>query len=126
MDSSEKQDKGRSVIRQLTGDESKDDIFALLDEVCPDFKKVILEEQVFGNIWSRSGLSLQERCKISLGILVAKRQDNEVKAQIKWALNIGVPREQILEVIMQAATYTIWGAGIEAIRMAREVFPPKE
>ncbi len=131
---SERRERGRNIIRELRGGESRDEIFDLMEEVFPDFLK-ITEERLFGDIWSRPGLSLRDRCIITLSILIEKRwgdsayvdiHDKLLKAHINYCLNSGISKEEILEVILHVANYTCWGAGYQAIRVAKGVFSTRE
>ena len=122
---SDLQKKGQAIIQQLHRGEDSDEILSLIGEVSPDFLKVITEEHLFGEVWSRPGLTLRDRCLITLAVLIASRFRNELKAHVRYALNAGVSREQILETIMHIANYTCWGAGVEAVHVAGEVFSPK-
>ena len=108
---SERQKKGQNIIRQLCGGKKKDETFSLIEDVSPDFMKVVTEEHLFGEIWSRSLLSLRDRCMITLAILIAFRLRNDLKVHMHYALNVGLSKEEILETIMQSANYTCWGAG---------------
>ena len=126
MSNAELQEKGRSIIRQLQGVQDKDDVFSIIGEVYPDFLKVITEEQLFGKVWSRPALSLRERSLITLAILVVSRFHDQLKAHMRYALNVGVSQEEILEVIMHVANYTCWGNAVGATHIAGEVFTSKE
>ncbi|MFC1909633.1 carboxymuconolactone decarboxylase family protein [Chloroflexota bacterium] len=126
MSDSERQERGQSIIQQLQGGTDKDEIFSLIEEVFPDFLKVVTEEQIFGDVWSRPGLALRERAMIVMAVLIAFRFTDELKAHMRYALNIGLSQEEILEVIMQVAPYTCWGCGVGATRLAGEVFSAKE
>ena len=134
MSTSKRGEKGRNIIGQLQGGIDRDQIFGVIEEVFPDFLK-ITEEHLFGNVWSRAGLPLRDRCMITLAILIVIRygddsysgfHDQVLKAHMGYALNIGISQEEILEVIMHAANYTCWGAGYEAIRAAKDVFSSKQ
>ena len=57
----------------------------------------------------------------ALAILVARRFGNELKAHMRYALNIGLSRDEILEIILHTANYTCWGAGVEATRAGKEI-----
>jgi 4-carboxymuconolactone decarboxylase len=119
--SSELRERGKNIIRQLRGQDCKDDLLRAIGEVCPDFLKVITTEHLFGEVWSRPGLELRDRCMIALAILVARRFGDELKEHMRYALNIGLSREEILEVILHTANYTCWGAGVEATKAGKEV-----
>ena len=129
----ERRERGRSILRLLEGDGGKDGMVSLMEEVFPDFLK-ITEERLFGDIWSRSGLSVRDRCMITLALIVEKRYGDEkyidfhdklLKTHMRYALNSGMSREEILEVILHVANYTCWGAGYQAIRAAKDVFSSK-
>lgn len=131
---SERREKGRGIIRQLQGERGVDEIFSLMGEVFPDFLK-ITEERLFGDIWSRSGLSLRDRIMIALAIIIEMRYGDDtyidlhnqlLKAHMRYALNSGMSKEEILEVILHVANYTCWGAGYQAIKVAKDVFSSKE
>jgi len=119
--SSELRERGSNIIRQLRGDREKDDLLTAIGQGCPDFLEVITTEHLFGEVWARPGLELRERCMIALAILVARRFDAELKTHMQYALNIGLSREEILEVILHTANYTCWGAGVEAIKASKEI-----
>ncbi|HTS93362.1 MAG TPA: carboxymuconolactone decarboxylase family protein [Stellaceae bacterium] len=76
----------------------------------------------WGQIWTRPGLSLRERSVLNLGMLTALNRPHEFKVHVRGALNNGVTREEIREVLLQTALYCGFPAAIEAFRLAREVF----
>ncbi len=131
---SKRREKGRRIIRQLQGGGGQDEMMSLIGDVFPDFLK-ITEERLFGNIWSRSGLSIRDRIMVTLAILIEKRwgdktyvdlHDKLLKVHMHYALNSGISKEELLEVILHVANYTCWGAGYQAIRVAKEVFASRE
>jgi len=125
MSNSESQEKGKQIIRQLQADKAQDDLLNQIGEISPDFLEVITETQLFGKVWSRKTLSQRERLLITLALLVASRCNNVLKAHIRYALNNGLSREEIQEVILHTANYTCWGASVEATRLTSAVFPGK-
>ncbi|HYC14791.1 MAG TPA: carboxymuconolactone decarboxylase family protein [Stellaceae bacterium] len=76
----------------------------------------------WGQIWTRPGLALRERSILNLGMLTALNRPHEFKVHVRGALNNGVTREEIREVLLQTALYCGFPAAIEAFRLAREVF----
>jgi 4-carboxymuconolactone decarboxylase len=123
--SSERGEKGRNIIQELQGDVDEENVFGFLGEVCPDFLRVITEEHLFGEVWSRPGLGLRDRAMITLAVLIAFRCREELKSHMGYALNAGVSQEEIKEIIMQVANYTCWGSGVQAAQVAGEVFSRK-
>ncbi len=129
-----RREKGKKVVKQLQGDGGLDEIMTLMEEVFPDFLK-ITEERLFGDIWSRPGLSLRDRSMITLALLIENRwgdptyvhfHNKLLKAHLRYALNSGLSKKEILEVMMHVANYTCWGAGHQAIRVAKDILATEE
>ncbi|KAI0825959.1 CMD-domain-containing protein [Irpex lacteus] len=72
----------------------------------------------WGAIWSRPGLSHQQRSLVSICILSALGKQTELSAHVKGALNNGVTEEELKEVFMQIMVYCGAPAGMEAFRTA--------
>jgi 4-carboxymuconolactone decarboxylase len=67
-------------------------------------------------------LELRERSLINIAMISALNRPHELKLHIKAALNNGLTREQIREVLLQVAVYCGVPAGIDSTRIAREAF----
>jgi 4-carboxymuconolactone decarboxylase len=74
-------------------------------------------EAIFGRLWSREGLGRRERSLVTLGILIALRAEDELKAHFKIARQNGLTDEELAEVIYHASGY----AGFPAANTARNV-----
>ncbi len=59
---------------------------------------------------------------INLGMLTALGRTGEVKIYLEAAPNIGLSREDVREVLMQAAVYCGIPAALDSFRAAQEVF----
>jgi 4-carboxymuconolactone decarboxylase len=90
-------------------------------ELAPDLGR-ISDEVLFGQIWSRPGLELPHRSMITIAALTALGREPELKAHIRGGLNLGLTREQIVEIIMQMAFYAGQPAAHAGFRAAKEVF----
>jgi 4-carboxymuconolactone decarboxylase len=55
-------------------------------------------------------------------MISALNRPHELKLHVKAALNNGVTREEIREVLLQVAVYCGVPAGIDSVRIAREAF----
>ena len=73
-------------------------------------------------VWSRPGLERRDRSLINLAMISALNRPHELKIHVKGALNNGVTREEIREVLLQVAIYCGIPAGIDSVRIAREAF----
>lgn len=76
----------------------------------------------WGRIWSRPGLEPRLRSFLSVAFLTALGRHDELRTHIRGALNNGLSREEIQELMLQAALYCGFPAGIEGTRIAKSVF----
>jgi 4-carboxymuconolactone decarboxylase len=125
MSNSEQLHKGQELLEKLQGEEVRREIFSLMARVFPDFWKMT-QEHLYGDIWLRPKLSVRERMMITLGALTVLVCTDELKAHMRYALNIGISQEEILEVIMHVMHYGGWPTGANAAFAAEDVFFPEE
>lgn len=114
--------KGQDMLRKLTADQSTHDD-ETLNEIFPDFWKMHVEH-LFGEVWPRKNLGIRERIMVSLTCLIFQKVNSEISKCMRWALNNGISREEILEICMHVAHYRGWPTGVNAIHVAGEIFPP--
>lgn len=81
----------------------------------------LVTENCWGYIWTRDGLPHRTRSLVTLAFLSALRATTEIKAHVRGALRNGCTKEEIQEVLLQAAVYAGVPAEIEAFRAAKEV-----
>jgi 4-carboxymuconolactone decarboxylase len=89
-------------------------------QLAPDFFDDVLQH-VFGTIWSREGLSVRDRSMVTVAVLVALGHGEELRAHLLGATNVGIGRDELVEVIMHVAAYAGVPAGVAALRIAAEV-----
>lgn len=114
-------EKGLQIRREVLGDAYVDRSIAAADDVSAPLQK-LLTEWCWGEIWSRPGLERRMRSVLNLGMLMALNRSDEFKLHVRGALNNGVTREEILEIILQGAIYCGAPASLEALRSAKAVF----
>jgi 4-carboxymuconolactone decarboxylase len=88
--------------------------------LAPDFYRYVAES-AFGTIWSRPGLAIRDRSLVTVAQLAALGRSGELRAHLAGALNVGVSREELVEVLMQTAVYAGVPAANEALAVAAEV-----
>lgn len=114
-------DKGMALRKQVLGADYVEKSMANAD----DFSRPMQElstEYCWGYVWTRPGLQLRERSLINLSMISALNRPHELKLHVKAALNNGLSREEIREVLLQVAVYCGVPAGIDSTRIAREAF----
>lgn len=114
-------DKGLKLRKQVLGAEYVERSLANADEFSRPMQD-LSTEYCWGYVWGRPGLELRERSLINLAMISALNRPHELKLHVKAALNNGVTREQVREVLMQVAVYCGVPAGIDSFRIAREAF----
>src|SRR6266542_1440434 len=77
---------------------------------------------LFGDVWERTGLSKRDRSLITVATLVALYRTNELSFHVKRALDNGVSREELVEVITHLAFYAGWPTASSAVSIARRAF----
>ena len=97
----------------------------LIGEVAP--KLVELTEQVlFGDIWERPGLSKRDRSLITVSSLVALNRTEQLRSHLKRALENGVTKDELIELITHLAFYSGWPTSFSAAMIAKEIFEKTE
>jgi 4-carboxymuconolactone decarboxylase len=82
----------------------------------------IADKVIYGDIWERPGLSKRDRSLAVVATLIATYRPEQLRGHIGRALDNGVTREEIGEIITHLAFYSGWPASMTAARIAREVF----
>ena len=77
--------------------------------------------RAWGDVWQRPGLDLKTRSMITVAMLAALGKQNELKGHVRGALNNGVTRAELQELLLHAAVYCGVPTAVEAFRSAAEV-----
>ena len=112
---------GLATRKKVLGDEHVTRSMSSVDEFTAPLQDFLVEH-AWGAVWTREGLSLQERSMINLAMLTALNRPHELKLHLKGALNNGLTQEQIREILLQTAVYCGAPAAIDAFRTAKQVF----
>jgi 4-carboxymuconolactone decarboxylase len=92
-----------------------------LKSLHPDLEKLVMEF-AFNDIYGRPALDLRSREIATIAALAATGHINQLKVHTQSALNVGVTKEEIVEIILQMALYAGFPAAINAMQTVREVF----
>lgn len=114
-------DRGMAVRRSVLGDAHVDRSLERATEFDADFQEFITKT-AWGQIWTRPGLDIRTRSMLTIGMLAALGKDGELKLHIRATRNTGVTRDEVKEILMQAAVYAGVPAGNHAIALARAVY----
>lgn len=79
------------------------------------------DKVLFGDVWERPELSKRDRSLITVATLVALYRTNELPFHLKRALENGVTKTELIELITHLAFYAGWPPASTAIGIARQV-----
>jgi 4-carboxymuconolactone decarboxylase len=97
-----------STIRQVR------DVFPKLGQ--------LTDEVIYGDVWERKGLSKRDRSLVTVAALAALYRPDQLKGHLWRALDNGVTREELVELITHLAFYAGWANAGTAALIAKEVF----
>ncbi|HEV7761030.1 MAG TPA: carboxymuconolactone decarboxylase family protein [Acidimicrobiales bacterium] len=113
--------RGRAVQAQLWPQVASGPTGAFpAGRLAPDFYRYVAES-AFGMLWSRPGLAIRDRSLVTVAQLAALGRTDELRAHLAGALNVGISREELVEVLMQTAVYAGVPAANDALKVAAEV-----
>jgi 4-carboxymuconolactone decarboxylase len=118
-------EKGLKNRREVLGAEYVDNAIASADDFSRPLQELVTE-YCWGAVWDRPGLDRKTRSIINLAMLTALNRPHELKLHVKGALNNGLSKAEIGEVLLQTAVYCGVPAAVDSFRSAREVFAQLE
>ena len=121
MDERDRHAAGMKVRREVLGAAHVDRAQAKLNDFNSEFQDFITRA-AWGEIWTRPGLDRKTRSCMVLSTMIALGAWDEYKLHVRAAFNNGLTRDDIKEVILQAAIYSGVPKANHAIREAEAVF----
>jgi 4-carboxymuconolactone decarboxylase len=77
---------------------------------------------LFGDIWERKELSKRDRSLITVAALIALNRQDQLRFHLNRAVENGLTKEELIEVITHLAFYSGWPNAMSAITIAKELF----
>lgn len=114
-------DKGMAIRRKVLGDAYVDKALAKSGPFNEPLQELVTT-YCWGWNWGRDGLPLRDRSLINLAMIAILNRHNELKIHIRGALNNGLTREEIREVLLQVGIYGGIPAAVDSFRIANEAF----
>lgn len=118
---SERYRQGMATRRAVLGDAHIDRAEAASTAFDRPFQELITEA-AWGHLWSRPELTKRERSIVTIALLAALGQDDEVAMHVRATVNTGATREDIREALLHVAIYAGVPAANHAIKIAKQVF----
>jgi 4-carboxymuconolactone decarboxylase len=114
-------EKGLKVRREVLGAEYVDNAIASADDFNRPLQELVTRF-AWGEVWNRPTLDRKTRSMLNLAMLTALNRPHEFKLHVRGALNNGLTKDEIREVLLTTMIYCGAPAAIESFRLAREVF----
>ena len=92
-----------------------------IDQLAPDLKRII-DEALFGTIWTRPALDHSHRCMCTLSALMALGQLPLLRRHVERGLNLGLTPEQVVEVFVLLTFYVGVPAVEAAMLITKDIF----
>jgi 4-carboxymuconolactone decarboxylase len=113
--------RGQEMRRRLAGGNQSHYALPGIDQLAPDLKRIV-DEALWGSVWTRPGLDMENRCLCTVSALTALGQMPLLRRNIERALNLGVVPDKIVEVVIQM-TFLVGIPSVEgAMKLAKDIF----
>jgi 4-carboxymuconolactone decarboxylase len=86
----------------------------------------LTDEVLFGDIWARPGLSPRDRSLITVTTLVALYRTDQLGSHLHRALDNGLTKDELVEVIIHMAFYAGWPNAMTAITQLKNIIENEE
>ena len=114
-------DKGMKIRREVLGDAYVDRALAKSGEFNDPLQELVTT-YCWGWCWGREGLEKRDRSLINLAMIAVLNRHNELKVHVRGALNNGLSKDEIREVLLQVGIYAGIPAAVDSFRIANEAF----
>ena len=113
--------RGQDVRRLMAGGNQSHYSLPGIDQLAPDLRRIV-DEALWGSVWTRPGLDTERRCMCTVAALTAVGQMPLLRRNIERALNLGVTADQVVEVIIQM-TFLVGIPSVEsAMKLTKDIF----
>ena len=123
--SNDRFERGLAKLKEVDG-EAGERVMESLKDIAPELARYVIEF-AFGDVYNSPGLDLRSREIAAVAALTALGTATpQLKVHIHAALNVGVSRREVVEVIIQMAVYAGFPAALNGIFAAKEVFQGRD
>lgn len=118
-------DKGMAIRRATLGDAYVDKAISNADDFTKDLQELVTT-YCWGEVWGRDGIDRKTRSTINLAMISALNRPHELAAHVRGAINNGLTRSEIKEILLQVGIYCGVPAMVDSFRIARTVLDELE
>ncbi len=115
--------EGMLILEQMLG-EGKKEYIEKLNSIYDGLGDTIVE-QVFGKLYTRNALDLKTRELTTVALLLSNGDKEQLLFHTQCALNLGITKEQIIEVILHSITIIGMPRALAALKAVKELLDAK-
>jgi 4-carboxymuconolactone decarboxylase len=114
-------DAGMKVRRAVLGDAHVDRAEAAKTDLDTDFQRFITEG-AWGSVWSRPNITLRERSMLTLALLAALGNHEELAMHVRATARTGAKPEDLVEAMLHVAVYAGVPRANHALKIIKETY----
>ena len=122
---SERYDAGMAVRRAVLGDDHVDRAEAAKTDFDAPFQALITEA-AWGTVWASDGISRRERSMLTLALLAATGNFEEIPMHIRATVRTGASKRDVQEALQHVAIYAGVPRANHALKLARQAYAEME
>ncbi|HDZ80626.1 MAG TPA: 4-carboxymuconolactone decarboxylase [Roseobacter sp.] len=122
---SEKFDQGMKTRREVLGDAHVDRAEAAKSEFDLPFQGLITEG-AWGTVWSSDKISRRERSMLTIALLAATGNFEEIPMHIRATARTGASKDDVAEALQHVAIYAGVPKANHALKLAKQTFVEME
>lgn len=121
----DRHEKGMAVRRVVLGEAHVDRAEAAKTSFDAAFQDLITQS-AWGTVWASEAITLRERSMITLALLAATKNFDEIPMHIRATANTGATQRDVIEVFQHVAIYAGVPAANHAIELAKQTYAEME
>ncbi|KCV81309.1 carboxymuconolactone decarboxylase [Actibacterium atlanticum] len=122
---SDKYDKGMQTRRAVLGDAHVERAEACKSDFDSAFQTLITEG-AWGTVWASDGISHRERSMLTLALLAALGNFEEIPMHIRATARTGASKQDVLEAFQHVAIYAGVPRANHALKLAKDTYAEME
>lgn len=125
MEKPDRWTRGMQIRRQVLGDRHVDRSEEAKTDLDTAFQNLITEG-AWGTVWASDAISLRERSMLTLALLAATGNFDEIPMHIRATANTGASQQDIVEAFQHVAIYAGVPRANHALKLAKQTFAEME
>lgn len=118
-------DTGMSVRRRILGEAHVDRAEAAKTDFDAPFQEMITES-AWGTVWASDGISDRERSMLTLALLAATGNFDEIPMHIRATARTGASKQDVAEAFQHVAIYAGVPRANHALKLAKQTYAEME